>query len=241
MLNKTQYWVMSLFLSFNISLSIASRVDYNFTQDAKEIKGIKVLNNTQYYLESQRTKPIRLASDNDSSINQSLEFKNAIKNKLNNNTYPHYFQSKSANNKKNNNLGIKSAVFIFDYTLNLHKKVAQSSPKRRAIELRQPLISSTVINRSEQTLKTNFNENKKSDVSIYNINEIDRLDLAYIEEELLYSKEARVLHVHDDTSEAIRLLTFNSLDLDDRSLISIALLLICALVTIAIYVRYFRY
>ena len=133
MLNKTQYWVMSLILSFNISLSIASPVDYNFTQDAKEIKGIKVLNNTQYYLESQRTKPIRLASDNDSSINQSLEFKNAIKNKLNNNTYPHYFQSKSANNKKNNNLGIKSAVFIFDHTLNLHKKVAQSSPKRPAI------------------------------------------------------------------------------------------------------------
>ena len=56
MLNKTQYWVMSLFLSFNISLSIASRVDYNFTQDANEIKGIKVLNNTQYYLKSQRTK-----------------------------------------------------------------------------------------------------------------------------------------------------------------------------------------
>ena len=241
MLNKTQYWVMSLFLSFNISLSIASRVDYNFTQDAKEIKGIKVLNNTQYYLESQRTKPIRLASDNDSSINQSLEFKNAIKNKLNNNTYPHYFQSKSANNKKNNNLGIKSAVFIFDHTLNLHKKVAQSSPKRRAIELKQPLILSTVINQSEHTLKTNFNENKKSDVFIYNLNEIDRLDLAYIEEELLYSKEARVLHIHNDTSEAIRLLTFNSLDLDDKSLISIALLLICALVTIAIYARYFRY
>ena len=199
------------------------------------------MNNTQYYLESQQTKPIRLASDNDSSINQSLEFKNAIKNKLNNNNYSHYLQSKSTYNKKNNNLGIKSAVFIFDYNLNLHKKVAQSSPKRRAIELRQPLILSTVINRSEQTLKTNFNENKKSDVSIYNLNEIDRLDLAYIEEDLLYSKEARVLHVHNDTSEAIRLLTFNSLDLDDRSLISIALLLICALVTIAIYVRYFRY
>ena len=241
MLNKTQYWVMSLFLSFNISLSIASRVDYNFTQDAKEIKGIKVLNNTQYYLESQRTKPIRLASDNDSSINQSLEFKNAIKNKLNNNTYPHYFQSKSANNKKNNNLGIKSAVFIFDHTLNLHKKVAQSSPKRPAIELRQQLILSTVVNRSEQTLKTNFNENKKNDASIYNLNEIDRLDLAYIEEELLYSKEAGVSYGYDDTSEAIRLLTFNSLDLDDKSLISMALILICALVTIAIYARYFRY
>ena len=70
MLNKTQYWVMSLILCFNISLSIATHVDYNFTQDAKEIKGIKVLNNTQYYLESQRTKPIRLASDNDSSVNQ---------------------------------------------------------------------------------------------------------------------------------------------------------------------------
>ena len=53
MLNKTQYWVMSLILSFNISLSIATPVDYNFTQDAKEIKD---LNNTQYYLESQRTK-----------------------------------------------------------------------------------------------------------------------------------------------------------------------------------------
>ena len=66
-LNKTQYWVMSLFLSFNISLSIAAPVDYNFTQDAK---GIKVFDNTQYYLESQRTKPTRLASDNDSSINQ---------------------------------------------------------------------------------------------------------------------------------------------------------------------------
>ena len=123
----------------------------------------------------------------------------------------------------------------------MHKKVAQSSPKRRAIELKQPLILSTVINQSEHTLKTNFNENKKSDASIYNLNEIDRLDLAYIEEELLYSKEARVLHIHNDTSEAIRLLTFNSLDLDDKSLISIALLLICALVTIAIYVRYFRY
>ena len=81
MLNKTQYWVMSLILSFNISLSIATPVDYNFTQDAKEIKEIKVLINTQYYLESQRTKPIRLVSDNDSSINQSLEFKNANKNK----------------------------------------------------------------------------------------------------------------------------------------------------------------
>ena len=59
MLNKTQYWVMSLFLSFNISLSIATPVDYNFTQHAKEIKEvkeIKVLNNTQYYLKSQRTK-----------------------------------------------------------------------------------------------------------------------------------------------------------------------------------------
>lgn len=238
MLNKTHYWVLSLFLSLNISLSIATPVDYNFTQDAKEIK---VLNNTQYYLESQRTKPIRLASDNDSSINRSLEFKNAIKNKLNNNTYSHYLQSKSTSNKKNNNSGIKSAVFIFDYTLNLHKKVAQSSLKRRAIELRQPLILSTVINRFEQTLKTNFNDNKKSDVSIYNLNEIDRLDLAYIEEELLYNKEARVLHVHDDSSEAIRLLTFNSLDLDDRSLISMAFLLICALIAIAIYTRYFRY
>ena len=153
-----------------------------------------------------------------------MEFKNAIKNKL-----------------KNNNPRIQSAVFIFDYTLNLHRKLAQSSLKRRAIELRQPLILSTVINRSEHTLKTNFNENKKSDASIYNLNEIDRLDLAYIEEELLYSKEAGVSYGYDDTSEAIRLLTFNSLDLDDRSLISKAMLLICALVTIAIYVRYFRY
>ena len=217
MLNKTQYWVMSLFLSFNISLSIATPVDYNFTQHAKEIKEIKVLNNTQYYLESQRTKPIRLASDNGSSINQSLEFKNAIKNKL-----------------KNNNPRIQSAVFIFDYTLNLHRKLAQSSLKRRAIELRQPLILSTVINRSEHTLKTNFNEHKKSDASICNLNEIDRLDLAYIEEELLYSKEAGVSYGYDDTSEAIRLLTFNSLDLDDKSLISMAMLLICALVTITI-------
>ena len=153
-----------------------------------------------------------------------MEFKNAIKNKL-----------------KNNNPRIQSAVFIFDYTLNLHRKLAQSSLKRRAIELRQPLILSTVINQSEHTLKTNFNEHKKSDASICNLNEIDRLDLAYIEEELLYSKEAGVSYGYDDTSEAIRLMTFNSLDLDDRSLISMAMLLICALITIAIYVLYFRY
>ena len=123
----------------------------------------------------------------------------------------------------------------------MHKKVAQSSPKRRAIDLRQPLILSTVINKSEHTLKTNFNKNKKSDASIYDLNEIDRLDLAYIEEELLYSKEAGVSYGYDDTSEAIKLLTFNSLDLDDKSLISMGLLLIFAQVTIAIYVRYFRY
>ncbi len=233
MFNKTQFWVLILFLSFKIGLLNATSVDSDFMRESNEIKS---LNNSQYHLESQQIKPTRQANGKDLAADQTAEFEQATKTKSSSSGY---LQIKLADNTKNKSFGIKPASLTISYELNSRNLTAQLLPIKQAIEFKQRLSLSTVLNQSAHNSKSNFDD-RKSEASIYNLNEFDRLDLAYIEEELLYSKEAGVSYGYDDTSEAIRLLTFESLNLNDKSLIWAALALIGALISIAIYSRFFK-
>ena len=242
-LKQTQLWGFILLASLNASLLMATPIDSDFTENAKEIE--KISNTLSNELLNNQ-KPIKLIVDNNLP-NKGTEDEPGARKNLNGHTYRFYHGLNNGlniglndENKNNNILQVKPTTLILDYALNKQLKSTQPIANPQVLVDRNLLALSTIFSQPKTPTQANPGEDSNSNASVENISEINREDIAYIEEELLYSKESGISYGDDDTSEAVRLLTFYSLDLDDRTLIWAVLLLLSALICIAIYVRFFK-
>ena len=237
MFKKSTCWIFIIFLSFNISLLKAGPVDVNFTQKTTEIKSSN--NELDYLMPQEALNSTRLVNERNEQINDLNGLEQISKSGLNRNVRDYYIKSNYENKTINNTANIKSATLMLDYTFDSHLKSAQLITKELLLTDNDSLLPPSVNLQSVENSKS-YLPSKINEPSIQNLDEVNREDIAYIEEELLYSKEAGVSYDHDDTSEAVRLLTINSLNLDDKTLIWAVLLLLSALFCIAIYVRFFK-
>ena len=142
---------------------------------------------------------------------------------------------------KDKNILIIPRFLTFDYSLKAYLKPSQPQLINRSLSFTKPLLLTLTIDLNKQVSTNYHNAQSALNITEYHFAEIDRQDLAYIEEELLISQETEFSFNAEKTSAWDKLFSFKSLDLGDKALIGTALALIASLIIIALYSRFHTY
>lgn len=226
MLKKALLNACILLSSLNCCLVHAASVDYDLTQNSTTFDSIgDDIKNSESSISTLPTASFP------SSQSAFSAYELWIKRNLGESNHRYYLKLKSKDAKSKT---AKRLSLNLDHSFSTHSAISTPSKTQQP----SPQVSKAFKSKPLSTTKIIFsNSNSGPAPESFSLVKVDKEDIAYIEEELLYSKESGVSYDVEDTSGAVRAFTFYSLDLDDKSLYGALAALILLLVGVLAYAK----